>query len=506
MASNSFFALLGGILSGIGVAFLFSLAVFIHELGHFLAARWMGLTIDAFSLGFGPAIWKRKVGGIEYRIGCVPFGGYVALPQLDPSGMDKIQGAHGDEPVKAGAADAPAVRRLSDIAPWRRIIVALAGPCGNIVLAVVLAWVVYLTPDTGAGGADTTVGTVDETSAAYAAGLRVGDSIRSVNQNRIDNWNEFIIECHLSGDASNGLSVVVQRDTNTLALSLPVLRDPEAGFVRIEGIGPRIPCIVGAVFTNSPAERAGVQAKDVILSLDGAFVASPEAVMAQVDAHGSRPLALEVERGGQKLVMELVPAFHAELGRHLIGIAFDGRVGRVDQWMQYRQPWRQLKHDASGVVRILRALLAPKAKGEARRAASGLSGPLVIFVLLWYQVQAGLIVALAFLRFLCVNLALLNLLPLPVLDGGHIAFAVYEMVARRKPNATFVTWISNTFAVLLIGLMVLLMFRDALNLNRIFGRHRADAPVVHAVDATAPDSADEPVLDAAEPANDTNQQ
>ncbi len=487
MATNSFIFYFHAVLSGLGVALLFSLAVFIHELGHFLAARWMGLTIDAFSIGFGPAIWKRKIGDTEYRIGCVPFGGYVALPQLDPSGMEKIQGSHGDKPQDQAEADVPAVRQLKDIAPWRRIIVAAAGPLGNLVLATILAWVIFLTPDSGAGGADTTIGHVQEASGAHAVGLRAGDQIVSINGNRINNWNEFLVECHLSGDASNGLAVVVRRGEERLALNLPVMRDPDAGFVKVDGIGPRIPCVVGEVMTNSAAELAGLLPGDMILSLDGQFVASPEAMIARVDSQGGQPITVGFMRGDRQQELIMTPRFHAEAGRHLVGIVFDGQAGQADQWMQYRDPWLQLKHDASGVFRILRALFNPQAKGEARRAASGLSGPLVIVVMLWYQVRRGLIVALAFLRFLCVNLALLNLLPLPVLDGGHIVFALYEMITRRKPNAKFVTWLSNGFAVLLIGLMVLLVFRDVLSLKRFSSiRRRAEAEAVRAAEPAAP--------------------
>lgn len=500
MEGNALVSALGAILAGVGVALLFSLAVFIHELGHFLAARWMGMTIDVFSVGFGPAIWKRKIGETEYRISWIPLGGYVALPQLDPSGMDLIQGSReGGEaedegsviPADAGtaAADAaPPARRLADIAPWRRMIVAAAGPTGNLVLAVFLAWVVYLAPDSGAGGAGTTVGFVGEESAAYASGLRAGDLFISVNQNRVNNWNEFLVECHLGGDVSNGLAAVVRRDGKVLDLHIPVKREPEGGLVRIDGIGPLIPCVVGALTTNSPAEKAGLLPGDVVLRLDGWLLASYKDMMERVNEAGERPVILTIVRKGREIEVAMTPRFDAESGRHLVGIAFDGRAGYAPQWMQYRNPWMQLKNDASGVIRILRALFAPRVKGEAGRAASGLSGPLVIFVLLWYQVRQGLIVSLAFLRFLCVNLALLNLLPLPVLDGGHIVFALYESVTRRKPNASFVNALSNVFAVLLLGLMALLLFRDAFSLGRIFGWRRNDGGAAATAPALAEDA------------------
>ncbi|MDD5705238.1 MAG: RIP metalloprotease RseP [Kiritimatiellae bacterium] len=495
--------LLINILAGVGVAILFSLAVFVHELGHFLMARWLGLTIDAFSIGFGPAIWKRRIGGVEYRISSIPLGGYVALPQMDPAGMESIQGEHAHP--EAGKADEPAppVRVLPDVAPWKRMVVALAGPLGNLIFAVALAWVIYLTPDNGAGGADTTVGMVATNSPAYAAGLRRGDRIESVNRNRVANWNEFVIECHLGGDLSNGLSVVVARQGQPLNLTLPVERDPDGGFMTVSGVSPRLPAVVGAVMTNSPAERAGLLPRDIVESIEGVPVADPMDMTARVAAHGAHPMRLALRRGGRPLEVELTPEFNAAAGRHLVGVVFNG-MGPAPQWMQYRQPLRQLTNDAKSVVRILRALVAPRTRGEVKRAAGSLSGPLVIVVLLWYQVRSGFIIALAFLRFLCVNLALLNLLPLPVLDGGHIVFAVWEIVTGRKPPPKLVNWLANIFAVLLIGLMTLLIFRDALSLHRIFKRHEplAVETVSTNTPAVSPDgggtsAADGPLADAA---------
>lgn len=476
MPPSPFLDLLCKILAGAGVAVLFSLAIFVHELGHFLAARRLGLVVDAFSLGFGPAIWKRRIGGVEYRVGCIPVGGYVALPQIDPAGMAAIQGEHGPEPAGGeDRGDGRAVSRpLPDVAPWRRIVVSLAGPLGNVLLAVLLAWAIYLAPDTGLGGADTTVGYVATNSPAFAAGLRPGDRILAINRNRVANWNEFIIECHLSGDAVDGLAVEVQRGSERLTLRLPVARDEDGGFVTVPGVAPREICVVGAVVSNSPAARAGLQPGDRLLAIDGLPPAGPADVIARVAAHGERPLTLTLQRDGRLREVVVTPRHSPELDRPLIGIEF-AVTAYAPQWLQYRRPMRQIANDAKAVARVLRALLAPRARGEARRAVSGLSGPLAIVVLLWYQVRTGLIVALAFLRFLCVNLALINLLPLPVLDGGHILFALWEMAVRRKPHPQVVNWLANVFALLLIGLMVLLVYRDARSLHRLFGRRAGAA-------------------------------
>ena len=449
-----------GVGAGIVVALLFGLAVFIHEFGHYLAARRLGLRVDVFSIGFGPAIFKWRRKGIEYRVCWIPLGGYVALPQLDPSGMDKIQGDH-----SSGGESAPP---LPDIPAWRRVLVALAGPFGNIVLAVALAWIIYVFPHGNVFGPDLVVGEVKPDSAAEAAGFKTGDQIVSVNGTAVASWNDFVVECHLSGDVTNGVRVQVSRDGAQAELVAMVSQDDDFKTLRIAGLSRMSQCVVGEVKDGWPAAEAGMEKGDLIVACNGETLTSPSHMVSLVSAAGETPVSLSVSRNGETIGLTMTPRTDPELGRAVVGIVFaDPGAGR-SPWLVYRNPWRQLKADAGSITRILRALLAPKAKGEAKRAAGALGGPVMIFFLLWNQVMAGLVNSLAFLRFLCVNLAILNLLPLPVLDGGHILFAFWEIVTHRKPHPRFIEIVTNAFAVLLIGLMALLVFRDVLSLHKIF--------------------------------------
>ena len=470
--------------AAVAVALLFGLAVFIHEFGHYLAARRLGLKVEVFSIGFGPAIWKWRRGGIEYRICWIPVGGYVALPQLDPSGMENIQGAP--------AGDAGGTReRLPDIPAWRRMIVALAGPFGNLALAVALAWLLYFLPNVNVGGPDTVVGEVEEGSAAAEAGFLPDDQILAVNGTRVASWSDFLTECHLGGDPENGVQVAVSRQGAEIELSARVAKSKD--LLRIPGLNRKEACIVGAVIENSPAAEAGLKPGDILVAMDGAALSSQKQMAARVAAADGRPATFSIRRGTQEFDVSMTPRFNEEAGRALVGTVFADPDAHRSPWLVYRDPWRQLKADVGSIARIFRALLAPKAKGEAGRAAGGLSGPVVVFFLLWTQVMSGLVNALAFLRFLCVNLALLNLLPLPVLDGGHVLFALWEMATRRKPHPKFVSVVTNIFAFLLIGLMAVLVFRDILNLGRIFRRDES-SPVAapEPQPAVAPETQAEP--------------
>lgn len=437
---------------GVGVALLFSLAIFIHEFGHYLAARLLGLQVDAFAIGFGPAIWKRTVDGVEYKIGCIPFGGYVALPQLDPSGMEKVQGEqHGE------AGEAP--RDLPDIAAWKRIVVAFAGPLGNVVLAVALAYLIFALPAAKTGLLSTQVGWVEETSEAWKSGLRPGDVIQTVNGKRVGNWTDLQIENQLSGESGKATFGVL-RDGAPSAFVLAFQTNNVLGFRLLEGVYPARSCVVTSVTNNSPAELAGLRAEDVIEKLNGLAVMGAEHFITLMQKQAGEPATLSIRRGKERLALTVTPKFSEAHKRYLIGIVPSDATEHVKAWMMYRDPWQQLKWDSMSVVRVLQALVSPGSKGERRAVAKNVGGPIAIVIGLYDTLRGSLIDGLGFLRMICVNLAILNLLPLPVLDGGHIVFAMYEVITRRKPHPKVVSVLVNAFAVLLISLMVLLVYSD----------------------------------------------
>lgn len=450
---------IGVILAWIFVALLFSLAVFIHEFGHFLAARWLGLRIEAFSIGFGPALWKKKSGGVEYRIGSVPFGGYVALPQLDPSGMEKIQG----KPKNSDAARPDRGKpSQEDIAPWRRMIVAFAGPFGNVVLAALLAFLIAVVPGAKTGVIGTRVGLVDEDGDAWKAGLRTGDTILSVNGKAVETWTDFQTECLLAGtlrDATLG----VLRQGKKLNLSIPLSTNNVLGATMLAGILPEadMACVIGGVMKDTPAERAGLLAGDLVASVNGEAVHGSAQFVKQIGTAKTHDVKLRVLRDRKSLEFSVTPAFKKEIGRSVIGVLVETNIKNTAKaWMMYRNPWKQLKWDAMSVVRVLAGLIHPKRQGERAAIAKNIGGPVAIMVGLYRTVRGSTWDALGFLRMICVNLAILNLLPIPVLDGGHMLFGLYEVLTRRKPHPKVMSVLVNACAILLLALMVLLVYRD----------------------------------------------
>ena len=335
---------------------LFALAILIHEFGHFIVALKLGLRVEAFSIGFGPALWKKKVNGVEYRLSAIPLGGYVSIPDVDPEGTKALEGG--------GKADA-VVR--ANIPAWKEILVAVAGPLMNIVLAVVLAVGLSLVPQAKFGELTAEIGGVVPDGPAAKAGLRKGDVVRAVGGRAISTWTEMQTEVQISG--------------------------------------------------GKPTEFDVGRAK---------LIVTPE----QNEVTGAW---------------------------YIMAISVSNETGAV-AWMPDRNPLRQLAWDAGSIFRVLKGLVTPK---EAKATSSALGGPVMIAEGLYRQVRRDPWDGIGFLRFLNVNLAILNLLPIPVLDGGLIMFALLALIFRRRMPEAVVKYLSLTFMVLLMGLMGLLILRDS---------------------------------------------
>lgn len=432
---------------------LFGVTIFVHELGHFIAALWCGMVVDTFSIGFGPALWKKKVNGIVFRIGCIPFGGYVALPQLDPAGMAVVQGSENGGGSKEGGEK----RELPPVAAWKRILVSLTGATGNILLAIGIAWIVYwIGMPAGPAERSTVVGYVAPESEVYQKGLRIGDRIVSVNNVPIENWTAFRMEAALYDKVT-----LVVRSADDLEKTITVPTEKGAfGEQAVVGVDGRNLCMVLAVEQGMSAEKAGIRSGDTIVEFAGNEVFSRAHLIDLVNQHRNQTVPIKVNRtvdgGATLLTISVTPELDEGMGMVRIGIRFNTMAIEYDTIIR-PLPSEQLRHHANAILRFLRALTTPK---QAKAASGAVGGPVAIIFSYWVIVKASVMLAIWFTGFLNVNLAIINLLPIPVLDGGHIMFALWEVVTRRPPGAKIVNALVNAFAVLLIGLILLLCVRD----------------------------------------------
>ncbi|MDF7799751.1 RIP metalloprotease RseP [Pontiellaceae bacterium B1224] len=437
--------------------FLFGITIFVHEWGHFYVAKRCGLVIEAFSIGMGPALWKKEIDGIVYKIGAFPIGGYVSLPQLDPAGMEKIQGDN-DE------ADRDT---LPEVTPAKKIAVAVAGPLCNIIFALFLAFIVTLAPQQEfASDTGVFIAGVESDSPAAQAGLQAGDEIQKVNGNKVSSWYDTRVECLLGGGEAQRVDLTVFNPTEGERTVQVDVNHPDKSAILMDGVYEAAPCQILQVVPDSPAEQAGLLADDVLISINETMIQGTEHFIEIVQGSKGEEIQLLVKRGDENLVVPVIPEYSEENDQVMIGIQFGGALSLP--WTLKGNPFEQIYSDGSSIFRLLKALVTPS---ESKQAASGLGGPVAIFTMIFISLQMSMITAIGLIRFININLAVLNLLPLPVLDGGHICFALWEMITKRKVHPKVVATLVNVFAILLLTAMAFLSWRDVdrnWNVSRFF--------------------------------------
>ena len=431
------------------VVILFNLLIVVHELGHFLAARWRGLVIEKFGVWFGKPLWKKTINGVQYSLGSIPLGGFVALPQLAP--MDIIEGE-----TDVDRAQLPPVSALD------KIIVAIAGPIFSLLLAVVFAVIVW-----GVGHpvseADTTtvIGYVERNSPAEKAGLQAGDKILEVDGKHVTRFSGMNDSVTWNVIRSEGATIpfVVERDGRQISTSVTPYIAPSSGWrrksVRQVLIYPATTPVIDQVQPNTPATAAGLRRGDIILGFDGTRIYSPVALAAYVEKHAGKPIMLAVDRHGEHLNLTVTPEILSNEKTPRIGIAWD-TSGRMS--ITHPNPIEQVYNSVTSTLDTIGAVASPKSDVKLQH----LSGPLGIFRIyyLLFENERGWQLALWFSVILNVNLAILNMLPIPVLDGGHIVLALVEAVRRKPVNIRVLEVVQTGCAVLIIGYIAYISFFD----------------------------------------------
>jgi regulator of sigma E protease len=441
------------------VLFFFGLTIFIHELGHFLVAKRCGMRIERFSVGFGPKIWGYTKDGVDYRVSWFPFGGYVALPQMSP--METIEGE-----TESKAEDLPPVT------PASKFKVALAGPMMNIGLAVVLAMVLWYV---GMPTNLAIVGWVDSGSPEELAGVRPGDRIVEVNDQKVKTWTDFMEVVAFSREPT--VRVVVDRSGEQKEFLLETKLNEQFSIKTLDHLWPRGHPFAQNVDTGSPAERAGLMAGDEFVSVEGVPIYSSDQLRALFGKRLDQPTELKVRRAGVMYPLVVVPQMDPKYDIVRIGVELGDHMEIVRPGPT---PIAQFQEVLVSMWRMVKGLAHSKETGMTARS---MSGPVGILAMWWYAiVNGGLRMGLHIAVLLNINLAVINLLPLPVLDGGHILFAALETVRRKPLSARLVHAASMTFAVLLISFMALITVFDIQKL--IFNKSKPAAQ--HSTQETSP--------------------
>lgn len=438
------------------VLFLFNILIVVHELGHFLVARLRGLRVERFQIWFGRPLWEREMAGVTYALGWIPAGGFVALPQM--AGAELLEGKResGDEP-------------LPPAKPWDKILVALAGPAANIVLAVLFSLIVWVVGrPVSQSEATTTIGYVFPDSPAEKAGLQPGDRILQVDGHpvhRFQGMDNSAVTWNIVRSEESEIPIMVERAGQLLTVSVTPVRE-ERGFLQRKGLRqililPEETPTIARVFPKSPAAEAGLRAGDQILSVDGQRLLSPLALNDYIRKHPGKRLALEVERAGasRSETVEIVPEVPVAETVPRIGIQWDlaGTMSIV-----HPNPIEQIQVSVRAMISTVTAMLSPRSDIKPQH----LSGPVGIMRLyyLLFQSPYGWRLALWFSVLFNVNVALLNLLPIPVLDGGHILLALAEWVRGRPLSLRVLEALQVIFATLIVGFILYVTFFDVQDL------------------------------------------
>ncbi len=523
----------------------FGLCIIVHEFGHFIVARLCGLHIEAFSVGF-KKVWGKKINGVEYRIGCIPCGGYVELPQIDSTSDEVTDGAGNP---------------LPHAAPWKRIATAFAGPLFNIIFGFALGVVIWIAgmpqPDTDRY-TEFTVRTIPEDCPEYRAGLREGDRIVKLNGSAFElSWNEFAQRIMLNDDNVKQVTLEIVRDGKTSEISYmpePNDRLMPGEKVMMPFFQPELHVYVSP-FYNSPAEKAGIRADDRVTAVDGKPVFGADELINLIRFSDGKTLTLTVDRGGEQLEIPVTPVpLPVKEPRPQIGIyfttandlceveetipglpaalylkpgdvitAFNGeslkddpmkfsslvaeqgvetgangelrgkeitltvkRAGSdeplefkitprivtpyeigVDFYrIEHPTPWKQFCNVLKMTKRTLKSLghtIQSKVGQDTGYTTIGvqhLSGPLGIGRYMIKTFSGSFMQGLYLVVMISFSLGLFNLLPIPVLDGGHIMIALIEIAIRRPVPTKLVQPVTYFFMFVLISFMAIVSFYD----------------------------------------------
>lgn len=439
------------------VVLLFNLLIIVHELGHFMAARWRGLVVEKFAIWFGKPLWSKTIGGVEYRLGSIPAGGYVAIPQLAP--MEMLEG-----PVESDRSQLPPIK------PLDKIIVAAAGPLFSLGLAVAFSLVVWVVgKPVSQGDASTLVGYVLPDGPAGKAGMEAGDRILTVDGHTVTRFSpmgkarESII-WNIARSETPVIPITVERGGKTLSFEVTPVAPEREGMGRRNLkqilIAPAQTSRIARVVKDSPAAEAGLKSQDIVLEADGVELLSMAALAQRLKESGTNPVVLTVQRGEETFPVTVTPRI-PENGEKVprIGIQWDLQGVTT---IAHPSPWEQVSGSVDTIVETIAAVTSPGSGISLQH----LSGPVGIMNLYYrlFESPDGWRLALWFSVVLNVNLALLNLLPIPVLDGGHITLAIVEGIRRRPVNIRVLEFIQSACAIAIIGFMLYVTFYDVLDL------------------------------------------
>lgn len=436
--------------------------IFFHELGHFLVARLFGVGVEKFSLGFGPRLFGRTVGMTDYRISAIPLGGYVKMV--------------GDEP-DAELDPEMIPYSFTHKHVFKKIMIVAAGPFFNLLLAVII----YAGFFTFIGTEDIrpVVNHVVKESPAERAGLKANDVVVAINGSTVASWSD--INRLIADGQGSEVRITARRDgtlfdvavTPQTKVAKDLLGDDAPYYdIGFSGLAP-LKAVVGDVADGYPAKKAGMQPGDLIVAIDGHPVDSWNTMKAIISQSKGEPLAVRFVRGEETRTVDITPVLYSEenvigekVDSYRIGISTPGiNIPEADRITIKRGPFQAVVESVDQTYQISRLTLLSIGKLiKGTVSTKTLGGPIMIAEMAGQQAKAGFTNLIFFIAVLSINLAVLNFLPIPVLDGGHLMFFFIEAVIRRPINIRMREIAQQAGIFLLILLMIFVFYNDIMRI------------------------------------------
>jgi regulator of sigma E protease len=431
------------------VTIVLGIMIFVHEWGHFFVAKLCGVRVDVFSLGFGPRLFGVKRGDTDYRISALPFGGYVRMA--------------GDNPLEERTGEP---YEFLSRPRWQRVLIALAGPAMNFILALVILWGIFWrlgvpSPVYEHQSADV----VAVPQSMPATGVQPGDRIVALNGVPTPTWEKAYNELEkLKPGSAFTISVLRAGASQTLTSTMP---EQAASPDNLLGY-PLLPAVIAAVDAGTPADRAGLKPRDTIVGINGKAVVTWQQLVDGVHNSGGHSIQFQVRRDGQQVNFDITPMQGTDLEAQPVW-----QIGVLPDTAQdyQRKSFLEAGKDAATAtvlgIRQIGQVLIGLFSGKV--SIRQLAGPVGIARISGEAAKRGISTLLEFMAVISLNLGLLNLLPIPILDGGHILLLAIEGILRRDLSIAVKERFVQVGLVFLLGVFAFVMYSDIL--KAVQGRH-----------------------------------